>query len=94
MENQSTVEAAKNIDQTQTTSQVESVIRGISNANNKTIDFKVVIEEIDKDLSDMQPSSNPTVAEIVREIKGRSMEENKHGNPTYMGESFEEHLNA
>ena len=70
------------------------MIRGISNANNKTTDFEAVIEEIDKDLLDMQPSSNPTVAKIVREIKGRSSKENKHGNPAYMGEDFEEHLNA
>nr|POE93788.1 hypothetical protein CFP56_41660 [Quercus suber] len=88
------METAKNIDQTHTASQAESMIRGISNANNKTTDFEVVIEEIDKDLSDTQPSSNPTVAEIMHEIKGRSLEENKHGNPTYMGKGFEEHLNA
>lgn len=30
----------------------------------------------------------------MHEIKGRSLEENKHGNPTYMGKGFEGHLNA
>lgn len=94
MENQSAMKVTKNIDQTQTASQAEFVIRGISNANNKIVDFEAVIEEIDKDLSDMQPSSNPIVVEIMCEIKGRSSEENKHGNLVYMREGFEKHLNA
>lgn len=94
MENQSAMKVTKNIDQTQTASQAEFVIRGISNANNKIVDFEAVIEEIDKDLSDMQPSSNPIVVEIVCEIKGRSSEENKHGNSVYMREGFEKQLNA
>lgn len=43
------------------------MIWGISNESNKTADFDAIIEEVDKDLLDTQPSSNPTVANIVRE---------------------------
>lgn len=94
MENQSVVEAAKHTDQTQIASKTEPAIKGIPNANNKIQDFEEVIKEIDKDLSDTQPSSNPTIVGIVHEIKGRASEENKHGNTASMREGFEEHLNA
>uniref|UniRef100_A0A7N2M4I4 DUF4283 domain-containing protein n=1 Tax=Quercus lobata TaxID=97700 RepID=A0A7N2M4I4_QUELO len=33
-------------------------------------DFEAIIEELDKDISERQPISNPVVAEIVREING------------------------
>lgn len=83
--NQSAVEAGKLADQPQTASKTEQAIRGIPDANNKIVDFEAVIEEIDKDLSDTLPSLNATVAEIVRELKGRALEENKHGYSASMG---------
>ena len=81
--------AAEDIDQVHCAANSGPEIWGISNVNNKPADFEVIIEEIDKDISNTQLISNPVVMDIVQRIIGSPLKEVECENPIEKVECLE-----